>query len=224
MHEMVLAVRDEMVAAYPELGESAERVAKVVLAEEEQFARTLAMGTPFLNQEIGAQLQIALDNVQRFADMQVNATQAINRALANSDGASKIMKQLDEAHKTIAALGSNVALSQATLQVAKQMEDAQRLATAFSENLHANPALMQAIEKIDEARKYTKRITDARKLFDFMRPTGCLAILSMMLRVMPALRLTNTVSRGRRRRSRLGLGLLGRVGLRSRRRRFIGSW
>jgi alanyl-tRNA synthetase len=44
MHEMVLAVRDEMVAAYPELAESAERVAKVVLAEEEQFARVLEVG------------------------------------------------------------------------------------------------------------------------------------------------------------------------------------
>ena len=44
MHEMVLAVRDEMVAAYPELVESAERVAKVVLAEEEQFARVLEIG------------------------------------------------------------------------------------------------------------------------------------------------------------------------------------
>jgi alanyl-tRNA synthetase len=42
MYEMVFAVRDEMVAAYPELAESAERVAKVVLAEEEQFARVLA--------------------------------------------------------------------------------------------------------------------------------------------------------------------------------------
>ena len=44
MHEMVLAVRDEMVAAYPELAESAERVAKVVLAEEEQFARVIELG------------------------------------------------------------------------------------------------------------------------------------------------------------------------------------
>jgi alanyl-tRNA synthetase len=41
MHEMVLAVRDEMSMAYPELKESAERVAKVVLAEELQFARVL---------------------------------------------------------------------------------------------------------------------------------------------------------------------------------------
>jgi alanyl-tRNA synthetase len=45
MHEMVLAVRDEMSAAYPELKESAERVAKVVLAEEEQFARVLEAGS-----------------------------------------------------------------------------------------------------------------------------------------------------------------------------------
>jgi alanyl-tRNA synthetase len=45
MHEMVLAVRDEMEAAYPELKESAERVAKVVLAEELQFARVLAIGS-----------------------------------------------------------------------------------------------------------------------------------------------------------------------------------
>jgi alanyl-tRNA synthetase len=44
MHEMVLAVRDEMAAAYPELKESAERVAKVVLAEELQFARVIARG------------------------------------------------------------------------------------------------------------------------------------------------------------------------------------
>ena len=41
MHEMVFAVRDEMAGAYPELKESAERVSKVVLAEEEQFARVL---------------------------------------------------------------------------------------------------------------------------------------------------------------------------------------
>ena len=38
---MVFAVRDEMGAAYPELKETAERVAKVVKAEEEQFARVL---------------------------------------------------------------------------------------------------------------------------------------------------------------------------------------
>ncbi|HZY63098.1 MAG TPA: alanine--tRNA ligase [Edaphobacter sp.] len=52
MHEMVYAVRDEMAAAYPELKESAERVAKVVLAEEQQFARVLEAGSRALDSAI----------------------------------------------------------------------------------------------------------------------------------------------------------------------------
>ena len=44
MHQMVFAVRDEMAVAYPELNETAERVSKVVLAEERQFARVLETG------------------------------------------------------------------------------------------------------------------------------------------------------------------------------------
>ena len=51
MHEMVSVVRDEMQAAYPELKDSAERVAKVVLAEELQFARTLELGLRQMNEE-----------------------------------------------------------------------------------------------------------------------------------------------------------------------------
>ncbi len=51
MHEMVFAVRDEMAVAYPELKETAERIAKVVLAEEEQFARTLELGLKQMNEE-----------------------------------------------------------------------------------------------------------------------------------------------------------------------------
>jgi alanyl-tRNA synthetase len=44
MRDMVFAVRDEMADAYPELKESADRVAKVVEAEERQFARVLEIG------------------------------------------------------------------------------------------------------------------------------------------------------------------------------------
>ncbi len=51
MQEMVFAVRDEMAAAYPELKDSAERVSKVVLAEEQQFARTLQLGLSQMNEE-----------------------------------------------------------------------------------------------------------------------------------------------------------------------------
>jgi alanyl-tRNA synthetase len=52
MHEMVLAVRDEMEMAYPELAETSSRIAKVVLAEEEQFARVLEAGSRQLDQAI----------------------------------------------------------------------------------------------------------------------------------------------------------------------------
>src|SRR5579884_3075211 len=45
MNQMVYAVRDEMQGAYPELKESADRVAKVVEAEERQFARVLEVGS-----------------------------------------------------------------------------------------------------------------------------------------------------------------------------------
>jgi alanyl-tRNA synthetase len=44
MHEMVYAVRDLMKGAYPELVESAKRVADVVLSEEKRFAHTLDLG------------------------------------------------------------------------------------------------------------------------------------------------------------------------------------
>ena len=45
LFEMVFAVRDLMQGAYPELVDSAERVAKVVEAEEKQFDRVLAKGS-----------------------------------------------------------------------------------------------------------------------------------------------------------------------------------
>jgi len=52
MHQMVYAVRDEMAGAYPELKESADRVAKVVEAEEKQFARVLETALSSLENEI----------------------------------------------------------------------------------------------------------------------------------------------------------------------------
>src|SRR6202007_92113 len=57
MFRMVDAVRDEMQGAYPELAETAGRVAKVVRAEEERFGRTLALGSK--------QLDAAIDRVRK---------------------------------------------------------------------------------------------------------------------------------------------------------------
>ena len=61
MHEMVLAVRDEMKVAYPELAETTERVVKVVLAEEEQFARVLSTALKLLDEDLDGVSQSILD-------------------------------------------------------------------------------------------------------------------------------------------------------------------
>jgi alanyl-tRNA synthetase len=52
MFEMVNAVRDQMAGAYPELAGSADRVARVVRAEEDRFGRTLALGSKQLDAAI----------------------------------------------------------------------------------------------------------------------------------------------------------------------------
>ncbi len=55
LFEMVFAVRDLMKGAYPELADSAERVAKVVEAEEKQFDRVLRFGLTRLDEEMKGQ-------------------------------------------------------------------------------------------------------------------------------------------------------------------------
>jgi alanyl-tRNA synthetase len=52
LNQMVYAVRDLMGGAYPELKESADRVARVVEAEEKQFDRVLKIGLTRLNEEL----------------------------------------------------------------------------------------------------------------------------------------------------------------------------
>jgi alanyl-tRNA synthetase len=89
MHEMVFAVRDEMVAAYPELAESAERVAKVVLAEEEQFAWVLEVGAYELNVEIDK--SYGPTSPQFWEKMQIDHV----RALAWSDAAKSLAERKD---------------------------------------------------------------------------------------------------------------------------------
>jgi alanyl-tRNA synthetase len=56
LYEMVYAVRDLMSDAYPELDDSAARVAKVIGAEEKQFDRVLKIGS--------AELQRAVENAK----------------------------------------------------------------------------------------------------------------------------------------------------------------
>jgi len=52
LHKMVLAVRDLMQDAYPELNETSDRASKAVLAEEQRFAHTLDVGLRRLEETI----------------------------------------------------------------------------------------------------------------------------------------------------------------------------
>jgi alanyl-tRNA synthetase len=54
MYEMVFAVRDMMKNAYPELNDSAERVATIVREEERRFANTLDLGVKKLEEDLAA--------------------------------------------------------------------------------------------------------------------------------------------------------------------------
>jgi alanyl-tRNA synthetase len=64
LYKMVFAVRDEMQGAYPELKESADRVAKVVEAEERQFARVLNSGLALLQRDFDEVTESILNEVQ----------------------------------------------------------------------------------------------------------------------------------------------------------------
>jgi alanyl-tRNA synthetase len=66
MHEMVMAVRDLMRDAYPELADTAERISKIVFEEERRFANTLEAGLARLEADLNALRKEKVDS-QRIA-------------------------------------------------------------------------------------------------------------------------------------------------------------
>ncbi|MGA9862557.1 MAG: alanine--tRNA ligase [Terriglobales bacterium] len=60
LHKMVFAVRDLMQDAYPELEETADRVSKAVIAEENRFAHTMDVGLKKLQDELSLAFHGAL--------------------------------------------------------------------------------------------------------------------------------------------------------------------
>ncbi len=85
MRDMVYAVRNEMAVAYPELSESADRVAKVIEAEERQFARVLEVGSLPLNVELEELLRVRhSDRLSFFNELGV-AEEVRNITVANDD-------------------------------------------------------------------------------------------------------------------------------------------
>jgi alanyl-tRNA synthetase len=83
MHEMVFAVRDEMAAAYPELKESAERVAKVVFAEELQFARVLTSAVAEMEKFLDQAGEITQKKIERYlTDLDAKTRPSVVSAIA----------------------------------------------------------------------------------------------------------------------------------------------
>jgi alanyl-tRNA synthetase len=78
LYEMVYAVRDLMKDAYPELVDSADRVATVVKGEETRFAHTLDVGLAVFEGEIGEQLRRNAEQLQE----QIMALQPQMRTVA----------------------------------------------------------------------------------------------------------------------------------------------
>jgi alanyl-tRNA synthetase len=66
LYEMVYAVRDLMAGAYPELDDSAARVAKVIGAEEKQFDRVLKLGLIRLNEKLRESIEILYHARRKF--------------------------------------------------------------------------------------------------------------------------------------------------------------
>jgi alanyl-tRNA synthetase len=95
LFEMVYAVRDLMQGAYPELKDSAVRVAKVVEAEEKQFDRVLRVGSLELQKAIDQEKYKGLDSfVSKWTD-RMNVSPALRTALARSS-VDKNLKHIEE--------------------------------------------------------------------------------------------------------------------------------
>jgi alanyl-tRNA synthetase len=94
MYEMVFAVRDEMQVAYPELKESAERISKVVLAEDLQFARVVAKGCDEWDKVLMALYNGLNEEEARFLEAlakdKPSVAEAIVRKEIDSRGESKV--------------------------------------------------------------------------------------------------------------------------------------
>ncbi len=98
LHEMVFAVCDLMQDAFPELKETAERVSRLVLAEETQFARTLDTGLKALEQSLAARRRREIEHLieRETADIATKriANEKRLRELEQRDGPSPALEKL----------------------------------------------------------------------------------------------------------------------------------
>jgi len=99
LFEMVFAVRDLMQGAYPELADSAARVAKVVEAEEKQFDRVLKLGDTKLQQQLST-----------IRDAYFGSSQALSKIeqLAEKSRAIKTTADVHDKFQMVGKIASNL--------------------------------------------------------------------------------------------------------------------
>jgi alanyl-tRNA synthetase len=102
LYEMVFAVRDLMQDGYPDLRESADQVAKAVLAEEIRFAHTLKVGFEKLEYEVMAAAMNTPGVTSPEDGHWGTAREVIDRALRQ---ASRVVLQGSEAFKLYDTFG-----------------------------------------------------------------------------------------------------------------------
>jgi alanyl-tRNA synthetase len=83
LYEMVFKVRDLMQDAYPELGETADRVSKSVLAEEARFAHTIDLGLRRFYEETAEQVWKVYESFQ----LRINAVHGRTRQEIDGEAA-----------------------------------------------------------------------------------------------------------------------------------------
>ncbi len=101
LYQMVYAVRDLMAGAYPELNDSADRVAKVVEAEEKQFSRVLESGSRILDDDLYGSVELAITTPE--------FREAHRKMLENSDlSNADVLSHVQQLRTAMGAVGNPV--------------------------------------------------------------------------------------------------------------------
>ncbi len=166
MHEMVYAVRDEMERAYPELRENADRVAKVVLAEEHQFARVMSAGSVQLDsaagevksaaEEIGTALQPLQDSLQRAWETKTTLQpyqDAIQKAQEALQPYQNAMQEMQKAQEVLQPYQNAIQEMQRALTALQPYQN------AMQEMQKAQEALQPYQSAIQKAYQQAKRVS-----------------------------------------------------------------
>jgi alanyl-tRNA synthetase len=150
LYDMVYAVRDLMQGAYPELHDSAVRVAKVIEAEEKQFDRVLKIGD--------SQLQTYLKGLGA-------ASEALRAQEAQSDAWKLQQATLSDATRLASAAAQSSAIEDLARTMKATQTAPEQLRAGLARHESAQLKVATGFERMNaEAKKSTALFDEAKKL------------------------------------------------------------